>query len=79
MHIIKFLTFNIRGINDQNKADFLKDYLKNNGVDICSLQETHIDSPDTVQELDNLFSDFLCYFTIRFDKTKGVGINKNSV
>ena len=79
MHNIKFLTLNIRGINDRNKADFLKDYLKNNGVDICFLQETHIDSPDTVQELDNLFSDFLCYFTIRFDKTKGVGIliNKN--
>ena len=74
MHIIKFLTFNIRGINDQNKADFLKDYLKNNGVDIVFLQETHIDSPDTVDELDNMFSDFFCYFTIRFDKTKGVGI-----
>jgi len=74
MHIIKFLTFNIRGINDQNKADFLKDYLKNNGVDIVFLQETHIDSPDTVDELGNMFSDFFCYFTIRFDKTKGVGI-----
>jgi len=74
MHNIKFLTLNIRGINDQNKANFLKDYLGTSGVDICFIQETHIDSSDTVDELGNLFVDFFCYFTIRFDKTKGVGI-----
>ena len=71
---IKFLTLNIRGINEKNKSDFLKDYLQNNGTEICFLQETHIDSPDTVNELGNIFSEFFCYFTIRFDKTKGVGI-----
>ena len=74
MHNTKFLTLNIRGLNDQNKADFLKDYLRTYEVDICFLQETHIDSPDTVDRLGNYFNDFFCYFTTHFDKTKGVGI-----
>ena len=74
MYNLKILTFNIRGINDKNKAEFLKDYLRESEVDICFLQETHIDSPDYVDELGNILSNFLCYFTVRFDKTKGVGI-----
>ena len=71
---VDLLTLNIREMNDQNKADFLKDYLNESQVDICFLQEKHIDSPDYVDELGNIFSDFFCYFTVRFDKTKGVGI-----
>jgi exonuclease III len=74
MSKLNFLTLNIRGINDANKTNFLKDYLRDQKVDICFLQETHINSPDYVDELGNVFSDFFCYFTINFDKTKGVGI-----
>jgi exonuclease III len=69
-----FLTLNIRGINELNKAHFLKDFLRDQRVDICFLQETHINSPDHVEELGNVFLDFFCYFTVNFDKTKGVGI-----
>ena len=61
-------------MNDQVKMSFLKDFLKKNSVEICFIQETHIDPPDTVDVLGNLFSDFFCYFTMRLDKTKGVGI-----
>jgi len=74
MFKIKFLTFNIRGMNQSNKVQFLNDFLKDQKVDICFLQETHIDSPELIDELGNTFSEFFCYFTVNFDKTKGVGI-----
>jgi len=74
MSILNFLTLNIRGINDANKTHFLRDYLRDQRVDICFLQETHLNSPDYVDELGNIFCDFFCYFTVNFDKTKGVGI-----
>ena len=48
---IKFLTLNIRGMNEPNKVQYLKDFLRQKGVDICFLQETHIDSPYVVEEL----------------------------
>ena len=70
----KFLTLNIRGMNEPNKVQYLKDFLENRRVDICFLQETHIDSPDLVEELGNIFADFFCFFTVNFDKTKGVGV-----
>ena len=40
---------------------------------------THLNSPDYVDELGNVFCDFFCYFTKNFNKTIGVGtlINKN--
>ena len=71
---IKFLTLNIRGMNETNKVQYLKDFLKQRRVDVCFLQETHIDSPDLVEELGNVFVDFFCYFTVNYDKTKGVGV-----
>ena len=45
---INFITLNIRGLNDPSKVHFLKDYLGAYGVDICFLQETHINSSDYV-------------------------------
>ena len=74
MSNLNFLTLNIRGINDANKTHFLRDYLRDQRVDICFLQETHLNSPEYVDELGNIFCDFFCYFTVNFDKTKGVGI-----
>jgi exonuclease III len=50
MSKFNFLTLNIRGINDANKTNFLKDYLRDQRVDICFLQETHLNSPDYVDE-----------------------------
>jgi exonuclease III len=38
------------------------------------LQETHISSSEYIDELSNIFSDYFCYFTKNFDKTRGVGI-----
>ena len=58
MFKIKFLTFNIRGMNQSNKVQFLNDFLKDQKVDICFLQETHIDSPELIDELGNTFSEF---------------------
>ena len=69
-----FLTLNIRGLNETNKVQFLKDFLRDQKVDICFLQETHINSPVYVDELGNIFCDFFAYFTVNFDKTKGVGV-----
>jgi len=76
---INFISLNIRGINDPNKVQFLKDFLRNQRVDVCFLQETHLNSSDYVDELSKNFSNYFCYFTLNFDKTKGVGIliNKN--
>jgi len=71
---INFLTLNIRGLNETNKVQFLKDFLRDQKVDICFLQETHINSPDYVDEFGNIFCDFFGYFTVNFDKTKGVGV-----
>jgi exonuclease III len=76
---INFISLNIRGINDPNKVQFLKDFLGNQRVDVCFLQETHLNSSDYVDELSKNFSNYFCFFTLNFDKTKGVGIliNKN--
>ena len=71
---IEFMTLNIRGINDLNKARFLKDYLIVHKVEICFLQETHIDSHKHVEELESILDSFFCFFTININKTKGVGI-----
>ena len=79
MSNIIFISFNIRGINDPIKVDFLKDFLFCHRVGICFIQETHVDSPDYVEELGSVFSDYLSYFTVNSSKTRGVGIliNKN--
>ena len=64
---INFISLNIRGINDPNKVQFLKDFLRNQKVDVCFLQETHLNSSEYVDELSKNFSNYFCYFTLNFD------------
>ena len=74
MSNFNFVSFNIRGINDINKANFLKDFMNIHRIGICYLQETHIDSPSYAEELGNVFCDYLCFFTVGSGKTRGVSI-----
>lgn len=71
---INFLSFNVRGLNDLSKSLFLKDFLEIKDVTVCFLQETHLDSLARIEELEELFSNFFCYFTLNKIKTRGVGI-----
>ena len=69
-----FLTLNIRGLNGLAKADFLRDYLIEKNVGICYLQETHVNCPDHICLLEEIFREYFCFFTLGSSKTKGVGI-----
>ena len=69
-----FLTYNIRGINDLSKVLFLRDFLLEKKIDICFLQETHIDNPMHIEKIESVLLGFVCFFTIGSSKTKGVGI-----
>ena len=57
-----------------DKASFLNDYLLEKRVGICFLQETHIDNPCHIEKLEEIFTEFSCFFTLNSSKTKGVGI-----
>jgi exonuclease III len=71
---LNFLTLNIRGINQIEKALFLQDYLIFHEIKICFLQETHIDSYDKAKELKRIFKDFYFFYSINEKKTRGVAI-----
>ena len=69
-----FMSLNVRGLNETEKVMFLNDYLIDQKIDFCFLQETHFDSPDWVKKVESIFSSFKCFFTLNNNKTRGVGI-----
>ncbi len=54
---LKIVTFNVRGLNMTNKIFILKDLLENNNIDICMLQETHLDNVKSVQNIKEITCD----------------------
>ena len=68
---LSFLTFNVRGLNDLSKALFIRDFLLEKKISICFLQETHIDSVESIDVLENTFTNFFCFFTVGANKTRG--------
>ena len=72
------MSLNARGLNQIEKVMFLNDYLVSQNIDFCFLQETHFDSPDWVQKVENIFNKYTCLFTLNNSKTRGVGILINN-
>ena len=73
---IKIATFNCRGINDKSKIYKIVDLLEKFNVEICFLQETHLDSSKTIEDYKSIFLDrnMESVWTINDNKSKGVAI-----
>ena len=71
---IKISTLNIRGLSTKEKLLFLRDFLVKFDIDICLLQETHLDSPAFLEITNDLLDGYECRFDITERKSRGVGI-----
>ena len=68
------MILNINGLNEGMKAEYFKDYLSKNNVQLCFIQETHFDSIEKVNEIKALFNDYNVCCTMGESKTRGVAI-----
>lgn len=75
----KISSLNCRGLNNRNKILFLKDTLDMFKIDICFLQETHLDNEKQISFLTEQLSNFSVFCPLSDTKSKGVCIliNKN--
>ncbi len=71
---LKIATFNVRGLNKPNKILVLRELLENNKIDICMLQETHLDNEKNVKNLKEVLTSYECVCPLSENKTKGVCI-----
>jgi len=56
------------------KVVFLKEFLIKYNIDICFLQETHIDKVSEIEKIKEVFYDYSCVFPKCDGKSRGVGI-----
>ena len=71
---LKLASFNVRGLNMPHKILILKELLEINKIDICMIQETHLDNPKGVQCVKDVLSNYECVCPPSENKTKGVCI-----
>ena len=55
---INFLALNVRGLNIENKTEFLHDFLLKEKTQICFLQETHLNCINKIEKLEKFFFEF---------------------
>lgn len=67
-------TLNVKGLNKLDKVLLIKDFLEKYKVEICFLQETHIDSEDKILSIKESITDFKVFCDVSENKTKGVAI-----
>ena len=54
---VKLASINILSFNDQNKVEFIRDFLDKYYIDICFIQETHVKDTQHMQIIkDKLYS-----------------------
>ena len=46
---VKLASINILSFNDQNKVEFIRDFLDKYYIDICFIQETHVKDTHNMQ------------------------------
>ena len=56
------------------KVVFLREFLIKYNIDICFLQETHIDKVSEIEKIKEVFYDYSCVFPKCVGKSRGVGI-----
>ena len=67
-------SFNIRGINNLEKILYLRDKLESGKVEVCFLQETHLDSKKSLSSLEKNIGDYKVFTNLCENKSKGVAI-----
>ena len=72
--ILKISTLNIRGFNNKNKICFINDFLLEKNVDVCFMQETHINDQNTANFIKETFILFDVFFSLTKKSSGGVAI-----
>ena len=67
-------TLNCQGLNKLDKLLLIKDILKKHHIDICFLQETHIDCEKQRSNLSLYLKEYFVFCEVTENKTKGVAI-----
>ena len=72
--MIRIITVNCNGLREPAKIGYLKYVLENNNIDICLLQETHIDNSKFGYSLERKLN-YSCFWSFTENsRNKGVGI-----
>ena len=77
---LRLCSLNSRGLN-KAKLSVIFDYIQFQQIDVCFLQETHINSKEDLLEIESeaKLYNYSSFFTINHDKTKGVGFFIKSI
>ena len=75
--MINLITINCNGLRDQMKISYLKQILDSHKIDICFVQETHIDNVDFGYFVERKLN-YKCFWSFTENsKNKGVGVIVN--
>ena len=71
---LKVASVNCRGLNTENKLMQLRDYLNLYQIDICLVQETHLNSKENLDKLSLFCEKYKIVCPLSETKSRGVGI-----
>ena len=70
----KISTINIFSFINKNKIMFIKDFLTQHNIDICFIQETHIDDAKTLDYIKEIYYSYDFFTTLTNGNSRGVGV-----
>ena len=71
---VKLASINILSFNDQNKVEFIRDFLDKYYIDICFIQETHVKDTHNMQIIKDKLYSYDIYSTLTNAYSAGVAI-----